>query len=46
MALESTWLTQYPFFHLSTTIIGMVVVKTWKLADWHQGRTQRWQYRN
>jgi hypothetical protein len=36
LALEKTWLTQDPYFRLSSTLIGMIVVNTWKLADWHK----------
>ena len=35
LALEKTWLTQEPYFRLATTIIGMHVVDSWKLADYH-----------
>jgi hypothetical protein len=34
-ALENIWLTQ-PMFCLSTTLIGMITVNIWKLADWHK----------
>jgi hypothetical protein len=36
LALEKTWLTQDPYFHLSCTLIGINVVDTWKLADYHK----------
>jgi hypothetical protein len=36
LALEKTWLTQDPYFRLATTLIGMNVVDTWKLADHHK----------
>ena len=36
IALEKTWLTQDPYFRLATTLIGMNVVDTWKLADHHK----------
>lgn len=34
--MEKTWLTQDPYFHLATTLIGINVVDTWKLADYHK----------
>jgi hypothetical protein len=33
LALEKTWLTQDPYFHLATTLLGIITVNTWKLAD-------------
>ena len=36
LALEKTWLTQDPYFHLCITLIGMIVVNAWKLADWYK----------
>jgi hypothetical protein len=36
LALEKTWLTQDPYFHLATTLLGIITVNTWKLADWHK----------
>ena len=36
LALEKTWLTQDPYFRLATTLIGINVVDTWKLADYHK----------
>ena len=36
LALEKCWLTQDPFFRLATTLIGMNVVDTWKLAHYHK----------
>ena len=36
LALEKTWLTQDPYFRLSCTLIGINVVDTWKLADYHK----------
>jgi hypothetical protein len=36
LLLGKTWLTQDPYFQLATTLIGMSVVDTWKLADHHK----------
>lgn len=36
LALEKTWLTQDPYFRLVTTLLGIITVNTWKLADWHK----------
>jgi hypothetical protein len=36
VALEKTWLTQDPYFCLACTLIGINVVDTWKLADYHK----------
>ena len=36
LALEKTWLTQDPYFRLATTLLGIITVNTWKLADWHK----------
>jgi hypothetical protein len=36
LALEKTWLIKDPYFCLSSTLIGMIVVNTWKLAGWHK----------
>jgi hypothetical protein len=36
LALEKTWLTQGPYFRLATTLLGIITVNTWKLADWHK----------
>jgi hypothetical protein len=36
LALEKKWLTKDPFFRLTTTLIGICVADTWKLADFHK----------
>ncbi len=36
LALEKTWLPQDPYFCLVTTLIGIITVNSWKLADWHE----------
>jgi hypothetical protein len=35
LALEKKWLTKDPWFRLTTTLIGMNVMGTWKLASFH-----------
>jgi hypothetical protein len=36
LTLEKTWLMQDPYFHLATTLLGIITVNTWILADYHK----------
>jgi hypothetical protein len=36
LTLEMTRFTQDPYFCLVTTLLGIITINTWKLADWHK----------